>query len=100
MGCEGSPDYSKWVSSDYFKKMQVWLTNVNLGKPPSDKEESRAWFRIKWTEEGVRAEASAFQDFKDSEIKGLVDIPMSHLFLIADNPAEVLLSNTSSLPCL
>ena len=37
---EESPDYSKWVSSDYFRKMSAWLANVNLGKPPSDEEEA------------------------------------------------------------
>ena len=37
---EGSPDYSKWVSSDYFRKMVEWLANVNLGKPPSEEEEA------------------------------------------------------------
>ena len=29
---EGSPDYSKWVSSDYFGKMAEWLANVDLGE--------------------------------------------------------------------
>ena len=37
---EGSPDYSKWVSSDYFGKMSAWLANVDLGKPLSDEEEA------------------------------------------------------------
>ena len=37
---EESPNYSKWVSSDYFGKMSAWLANVNLGKPPSDEEEA------------------------------------------------------------
>ena len=37
---EESPDYSKWVSSDYFGKMLAWLANVDLGKPPSDEEEA------------------------------------------------------------
>ena len=41
MGCEGSPDYSKWVPSDYFGKMLEWLANVDLGKPPSDEEEAQ-----------------------------------------------------------
>ena len=70
---EGSPDYSKWVSSDYFGKMSAWLANVNLGKPPSDDEEAQSWFGIGWEEEAARAEAEAHQDFKDEEIKGLVD---------------------------
>ena len=38
--CEESPDYSKWVSSNYFGKMSAWLANVNLGKPLSDEEEA------------------------------------------------------------
>ena len=37
---EESPNYSKWVSSDYFEKMSAWLANVDLGKPPSDEEEA------------------------------------------------------------
>ena len=37
---EDSPNYSKWVSSDYFGKMSAWLANINLGKPPSDEEEA------------------------------------------------------------
>ena len=41
---EASPDYSKWVSSDYFGKMSAWLANVDLGKPLSDEEE--AWSRF------------------------------------------------------
>ena len=40
LSCEGSPDYSKWVSSDYFGKMLEWLANVNLGEPPSDEEKA------------------------------------------------------------
>ena len=39
---EESPDYSKWVSSDYFGKMLTWLANVDLGKPPSDEEEAQS----------------------------------------------------------
>ena len=70
---EGSPDYSKWVSSNYFGKMSAWLANVNLGKPPSDEEEARSRFGIGWAEEVARAEVEAHQDFKDEEIEGLVD---------------------------
>ena len=70
---EGSPNYSKWVSSDYFGKMSEWLANVNLGKPPSDEEEARGRFGIGWAEEAARAEAEAHQDFEDEEIEGLVD---------------------------
>ena len=51
---EGSPDYSKWVSSDYFGKMVEWLADADLGKPPSDEEEARSWFGIGWAEEVVR----------------------------------------------
>ena len=69
---EESPNYSKWVSSDYFGKMSEWLANVNLGKPPSD-EEARGRFGIGWAEEAARAEAEAHQDFEDEEIEGLVD---------------------------
>ena len=70
---EGSPDYSKWVSSDYFGKMSEWLANVNLGEPPSDEEKARSQFGIGWAQEAVRAEAEAYQDFEDEEIEGLVD---------------------------
>ena len=73
LSSEGSPDYSKWVSSDYFRKMSAWLANVDLGKPPSDEEEARSRFGIGWAEEAARAEAEAHQDFKDEEIEGLVD---------------------------
>ena len=45
---EGSPDFSKWVSSDYFGKMVEWLADVNLGKPPSDEEEAQSQFGIGW----------------------------------------------------
>ena len=38
---EDSPDYSKWVLSGHFAKMEKWLANVDLGKPPSDEEEAR-----------------------------------------------------------
>ena len=41
---EGSPDYSKWVPSNYIRKMLEWLANVNLGKPPSDEEEAQGRF--------------------------------------------------------
>ena len=71
--CEGSPDYSKWVSSDYFEKISAWLANVDLGKPLSDEEEAQSQFGIGWAEEVVRAEAKAIQDFEDEEIEGLVD---------------------------
>ena len=70
---EDSPDYSKWVSSDYFGKMLAWLANVNLGEPPSDEEEAQSRFGIGWAEEVARAEAVAHQDFEDEEIEGLVD---------------------------
>ena len=70
---EGSPNYSKWVSSDYFGKMSAWLADVNLGKPLNDEEEAQSQFGIGWAEEAARAEAEAHQDFKDEEIKGLVD---------------------------
>ena len=70
---EGSPDYSKWVSSNYFRKMSEWLANVDLGKPPSDEEEARSRFGIEWVEEVARAEAEAHQDFEDEEIEGLID---------------------------
>ena len=53
--------------------MGKWLADVNLGKPPSDEEEARGQFGIGWASEVARAEAKAFQDFKDEEIKGLVD---------------------------
>ena len=71
--CEGSPDYSKWVLSEHFAKMEKWLANVDLGKPPSDEEEARGQFGIGWAEEVARAEAEAHQDFEDEEIEGLVD---------------------------
>ena len=70
---EESPNYSKWVSSDYFGKMSAWLVNVDLGKPPSDEEEARSRFGIGWAVEGARAEAEVHQDFEDEEIEGLVD---------------------------
>ena len=70
---EESPDYSKWVLSGHFAKMEKWLANVNLGKPPSDEEEARGRFGIGWAEEAARAEAEAHQDFEDEEIEGLVD---------------------------
>ena len=41
---EDSPDYSKWVSSDYFGKMSAWLANIDLGKPPSDDTGGRPLF--------------------------------------------------------
>ena len=53
--------------------MLEWLANVNLGEPPSDEEKARSRFGIRWAKEAVRAEAEAHQDFKDEEIKGLVD---------------------------
>ena len=70
---EGSPNYSKWVFSNYFGKMVEWMADIDLGKPPSDEEEARTQFGIGWAEEAARAEAEAHQDFKDEEIKGLVD---------------------------
>ena len=53
--------------------MMEWLANVNLGEPPSDEEKARSRFGIGWAEKAVRAEAEAYQDFKDEEIEGLVD---------------------------
>ena len=53
--------------------MSEWLANVDLGKPPSDEEKARSRFGIGWAEKAVRAEAEAYQDFKDEEIEGLVD---------------------------
>ena len=73
MSCEGSPDYSKWVSSNYFRKMVEWLADVDLGKPPSDEEEAQSQFGIGWAEEVARAEDRAHQDFEDGEIEDLVD---------------------------
>ena len=73
LGREDSPDYSKWVPSDHFGRMVDWLTNVDLGEPPSDKEKARSRFGIGWAEEAARAEAEAHQDFEDEEIEGLVD---------------------------
>ena len=70
---EESPDYSKWVLSGHFARMEKWLANVDLGKPPSDEEEARGRFGIGWAEEVARAEAEAHQDFEDEEIEGLVD---------------------------
>ena len=37
---EDSPNYSQWVSSGHFVKMEKWLANVDLGEPPSDEEEA------------------------------------------------------------
>ena len=71
--CEGSSNYSKWVSSNYFGKMVEWVADVNLGKPLSDDKEAWSQFGIGWAEEAVRAEAKAHQDFKDGEIEALVD---------------------------
>ena len=70
---EGSPNYSKWVSSDYFRKMSEWLANVDLGEPLSDEEKAQSQFGIGWAEEAARAEAEACQDFEDREIEDLVD---------------------------
>ena len=70
---EGSPNYSKWVSFNYFRKMVEWLANVDLGEPLSDEEKAQSRFGIGWAEEALRAEAKAHQNFKDEEIKGLVD---------------------------
>ena len=53
--------------------MMEWLANFNLGKPPSDEEEAQGRFGIGWAEEVSQAEAEAWQDFKDEEIRGLVD---------------------------
>ena len=53
--------------------MVEWLADVDLGKPPIDKEEARSQFGIGWVEEAVRTEAEAHQDFKDGEIEDLVD---------------------------
>ena len=70
---EGSPNYYKWVPSDYVGKMLEQLANVDLGKPPSDEEEAQGRFGIGWVEEVSWAEAEAWQDFKDEEVKDLVD---------------------------
>ena len=53
--------------------MVEWLADVDPGKPPSDEEEARGQFGIRWAAEVARAEAEAFQDFEDEEIKGLID---------------------------
>ena len=70
---EGSPGYSKWVPSDYFGKMLGWLADVDLGKSPSYEEDAQGQFGIGWVDKVLQAEAEAWQDFKDEEIKGLVD---------------------------
>jgi hypothetical protein len=70
---EGSLEYSKWVSTDYFAQMQKWMSNVDLGKPPSDEEQARARFGIGWSDEGERAEAEAILELEDDEVANLVD---------------------------
>ena len=70
---EGSPDYLKWVPTDYFAWMQGWMATVDLVELPGDEEQAWARFRIGWLDETARAKAEAFQDFEDEEIEGLVD---------------------------
>ena len=37
---EVEPDWSEWVASPYLNYLGKWLANVDLGKPPSDKEQA------------------------------------------------------------
>ena len=48
------------------------LANIDLGEPPSDEEEAQGRFWIGWEQEAFQAEAEAWQDFENEEIKGLV----------------------------
>ena len=40
---EVESDWSKWVSNPYLNYLGKWLANVDLGKPPSDKEQAWEW---------------------------------------------------------
>ena len=37
---EVEPDWSKWVAFPHLNYLGKWLAKVDLGKPPSDKEEA------------------------------------------------------------
>ena len=43
---------------------------MDLGEPPSDEEQARFRFRIRWSGGEVRAEANPLQVPEDSEIHG------------------------------
>ena len=48
------------------------MADVDLGKPPSDKEMARAQFGLGWSSKEEREEVEVQEDFNDSEIKGLI----------------------------
>ena len=37
---EVEPDWSKWVANPHLNRLEKWLAEVDLGKPPSDEEKA------------------------------------------------------------
>ena len=69
---EVEPDWSEWVSNPYLNYLGKWLADVDLGKPPSDKEQAQGQFEIGWSSQEERKEIEVQEDFDNSEIEGLI----------------------------
>ena len=75
---EVEPDWSEWVSNPHLNYLGKWLADVDLGKPPSDKEQARERFRIGWSSQDEREEVEAQEDFDESKIEGLIRTHTRH----------------------
>ena len=65
-------DWTEWVPNPHLNRLGKWLAETDLGKPPSDEETAREWFRLGWSSEEEREEVEAQEDFNESEIEGLI----------------------------
>ena len=69
---EAEPDWNEWVPNPHLNRLERWLTNVDLGKPPSDEEKAQEQFGIGWSSEEERAQVQAQEDLDESKIEGLI----------------------------
>ena len=60
---EVEPDWSEWVANPHLNCLGKWLVEVDLGKPPSDKEKAQERFGIGWSSEEERCHSGIFFAF-------------------------------------
>ena len=69
---EIEPDWKEWVPNPHLNRLGMWLAEMDIGKPPSDEEAAREWFRLGWSSKEEREEVEVQEDFDESEIEGLI----------------------------